>query len=98
MFFIFPRLPVKEKKISPQNLPLLKSEKKVVFSSLYSMSSVKEYTRAQNVAVNIILDRFHVSSERLKVISEQFVKEMEKGLDHEGATSKSLFFSFFIEY
>ncbi|KAG1474624.1 hypothetical protein G6F56_000252 [Rhizopus delemar] len=50
------------------------------------MSSVKEYTRAQNVAVNIILDRFHVSSERLKVISEQFVKEMEKGLDHEGAT------------
>ncbi|CAO3697293.1 unnamed protein product [Rhizopus stolonifer] len=47
---------------------------------------MSQLTEAQNTAVNIILDRFRVSGERLKAISDTFVQEMEKGLDHEGAT------------
>ncbi|KAG0747480.1 hypothetical protein G6F57_004511 [Rhizopus arrhizus] len=45
-----------------------------------------QLSEAQTVALNTVLDRFRVSGETLKKISEQFVKEMEKGLDHEGAT------------
>lgn len=51
---------------------------------------MSQLTEAQNTAVNIILDRFRVSGERLKIISDTFVQEMEKGLDHEGATSECL--------
>jgi hexokinase len=47
-----------------------------------------QLSEAQTVALNTVLDRFRVSGETLKKISEQFVKEMEKGLDHEGATSE----------
>lgn len=52
------------------------------------MTTQTEFTKEQKLAVDAILDQFKVSSETLKAISEQFVKEMEKGLDHEGATSK----------
>lgn len=47
-------------------------------------------SEAQTVAVNKVLDSFSVSTERLNKIASQFVEEMEKGLDHQGATSKSL--------
>lgn len=47
-----------------------------------------EFTAAQTAALKTIIDRFDVSADLLKKISEQFVTEMEKGLDHEGATSK----------
>lgn len=45
-------------------------------------------TDAKTIAVNKVIDTFTVSDERLSKIVEQFVIEMEKGLDHEGATSK----------
>ncbi|ORE06287.1 hypothetical protein BCV72DRAFT_336013 [Rhizopus microsporus var. microsporus] len=43
-------------------------------------------SEAQTAALNTIVSRFHVSGETLKKITDQFVQEMEKGLDHEGAT------------
>lgn len=54
------------------------------------MASHSELTPAQSAALKVVVDRFNVSSERLKKISEQFVIEMEKGLDHQGATSKKI--------
>lgn len=48
-------------------------------------------TDAQTLAVNKIVDAFTVSDERLSKIVQQFVVEMEKGLDHQGATSKYTF-------
>lgn len=48
-------------------------------------------SEAQTTALNTIVDRFHVSTETLKKITDQFVQEMEKGLDHEGATSKLVY-------
>lgn len=45
-------------------------------------------TEAQTSAVNRVVDLFTVSSDRLKQVVDQFVIEMEKGLDHQGATSK----------
>lgn len=50
-------------------------------------------TEAQTIAVNKIIDSFHVSDEHLHKVVQQFVIEMEKGLDHQGATSK-----FYISY
>jgi hexokinase len=47
-------------------------------------------TEAQTAAVNKVIDSFSVSTERLGKIADQFVLEMEKGLDHQGATSKFL--------
>lgn len=44
----------------------------------------------QAAAVNKIAEAFTVSDDRLKKIADQFVLEMEKGLDHQGATSKYL--------
>jgi len=49
------------------------------------MSSVK-LSDPQSAALNEIVKAFDVSGEKLKEISNTFVKEMEKGLDHEGAT------------
>ncbi|KAG2202389.1 hypothetical protein INT47_008860 [Mucor saturninus] len=43
-------------------------------------------TEAQTVAVNKVVDAFTVSDDRLSKIVQQFVIEMEKGLDHQGAT------------
>ncbi|GAA5799202.1 hexokinase-domain-containing protein [Helicostylum pulchrum] len=40
----------------------------------------------QAAAVNKIVDTFIVSDDRLIKIADQFVREMEKGLDHQGAT------------
>lgn len=51
-------------------------------------STHSELSAAQSAALKVIVDRFNVSSDRLKKITEQFVIEMEKGLDHQGATSK----------
>lgn len=45
-------------------------------------------TEAQTAAVNKVVDLFTVSSDRLKQVVDQFVEEMQKGLDHQGATSK----------
>jgi hexokinase len=45
-----------------------------------------EFTKAQTAAVEAVLEKFNTSTECLTKISDQFVKEMEKGLDHEGAT------------
>lgn len=42
----------------------------------------------QAAAVNKIVETFTVSDDRLIKIADQFVREMEKGLDHQGATSK----------
>ena len=50
-------------------------------------------TEAQTAAVGKVVDAFTISGERLNKIVKQFVEEMEKGLDHEGATSKFFFFS-----
>ncbi|KAI9359752.1 hexokinase-domain-containing protein [Pilaira anomala] len=43
-------------------------------------------TEEQNLFLNNILETFNVSDDRLKKIADQFVIEMEKGLDHPGAT------------
>ncbi|GAA5807927.1 hypothetical protein MFLAVUS_001307 [Mucor flavus] len=40
----------------------------------------------QAAAVNKIVETFTVSDDRLIKIADQFVREMEKGLDHQGAT------------
>ena len=58
------------------------------------MAPTKDFTEAQTAAVNTVLGRFNVTTERLQKISEQFVLEMEKGLDHQGATGK---FNNFVE-
>jgi hexokinase len=47
-----------------------------------------EFTKAQTAAVEAVLEKFNTSTECLTKISDKFVKEMEKGLDHEGATGK----------
>lgn len=52
------------------------------------MAPTKNFTEAQAAAVNTVVGRFNVTAERLQKISEQFVLEMEKGLDHQGATGK----------
>lgn len=57
------------------------------------MAPTKNFTEAQAAAVNTVVGRFNVTTERLQKISEQFVLEMEKGLDHQGATGK--FYKFF---
>ncbi|KAI8988351.1 hexokinase-domain-containing protein [Mycotypha africana] len=44
------------------------------------------WTDAQKKAVDTIVDRFTVDGETLKKITDQFVVEMNKGLDQEGAT------------
>jgi len=49
------------------------------------MSSA-DLTNEQSLALNKILDAFNVSTNKLKEISDCFVQEMEKGLDHDGAT------------
>ncbi|KAI9492949.1 hexokinase-domain-containing protein [Zychaea mexicana] len=43
-------------------------------------------TEAQNKAINGLAQEFDVTTERLRTITNQFVEEMRKGLDHEGAT------------
>lgn len=45
-------------------------------------------TKAQKVAINRVAEEFEVSRERLETIIQQFVAEMKKGLNHEGATGK----------
>ncbi|KAI9279775.1 hexokinase-domain-containing protein [Sporodiniella umbellata] len=50
------------------------------------MPAILDYSENQDTATANILSLFDVSSESLKAITEKFVKEMEKGLDHEGAT------------
>jgi hexokinase len=52
--------------------------------------STTKMTEAQTAGLNKVVDSFSVSTDRLKVIVDQFVEEMEKGLDHQGATSKLL--------
>lgn len=52
------------------------------------MAANTEFTEAQTAALKTVVDRFTVSSDLLKKIVDQFVIEMEKGLDHQGATSK----------
>jgi hexokinase len=51
------------------------------------MTPIKNFDEAQKSAVDKVIEHFTVSTETLKKISEQFVEEMEKGLDHQGATS-----------
>lgn len=48
--------------------------------------STTKMTEAQTAGLNKVVDSFSVSTDRLKVIVDQFVEEMEKGLDHQGAT------------
>ncbi|KAI9253888.1 hexokinase-domain-containing protein [Phascolomyces articulosus] len=43
-------------------------------------------TEAQNKAIQGLAQEFDVTTERLRTITNQFVEEMRKGLDHEGAT------------
>ncbi|OBZ82744.1 Hexokinase-1 [Choanephora cucurbitarum] len=50
------------------------------------MAPVSNYTELQAQAAQTVLDRFEVTTDRLKTITDQFVIEMEKGLDHPGAT------------
>ncbi|CEP12229.1 hypothetical protein [Parasitella parasitica] len=50
------------------------------------MAPTGNFTEAQAAAVKTVTDRFIVTTERLQKIAEQFVLEMEKGLDHQGAT------------
>jgi len=52
------------------------------------MAPTENFTEAQAAAVNTVVGRFTVSTERLQKIADQFVVEMEKGLDHQGATGK----------
>ncbi|KAI9265641.1 hexokinase-domain-containing protein [Sporodiniella umbellata] len=47
---------------------------------------MSQLTEAQAQATRRVTDRFQVSGEKLKEIVERFVEEMNKGLDHEGAT------------
>lgn len=58
------------------------------------MAPTENFTEAQAAAVSTVVDRFTVSTERLQKIADQFVVEMEKGLDHQGATGK--FFTTFL--
>lgn len=53
-----------------------------------SSSTTTKMTEAQTQAVNKVVDTFTVPTDRLKTIVDQFVEEMEKGLDHQGATSE----------
>lgn len=46
-------------------------------------------TEAQNQAINAVAAEFEVTTEQLQAIVDQFVVEMRKGLDHEGATGIS---------
>ena len=43
-------------------------------------------TEEQIKAINGLAQEFDVTTERLRVITDQFVKEMRRGLDHDGAT------------
>lgn len=43
-------------------------------------------TEDQQQAVNEIHHQFHVTTEKARTIVKQFMEEMQKGLDHEGAT------------
>ncbi|KAI8994717.1 hexokinase-domain-containing protein [Pilobolus umbonatus] len=45
-----------------------------------------DLSREQSAAVQSIVNAFDVSTDKLKTICDKFVQEMEKGLDHEGAT------------
>lgn len=45
-------------------------------------------TKAQKMAINRVAEEFEVSKERLEMIIQQFVAEMKKGLNQEGATGK----------
>ncbi|KAI8142824.1 hexokinase-domain-containing protein [Fennellomyces sp. T-0311] len=43
-------------------------------------------TEAQTKAIQGLAEEFDVTTERLRIITDQFVEEMRKGLDHEGQT------------
>ncbi|KAI9313434.1 hexokinase-domain-containing protein [Dichotomocladium elegans] len=43
-------------------------------------------SKAQNIAVNKLAKEFEITTEQLKLITEQLVREMRKGLDRIGAT------------
>lgn len=60
------------------------------------MAPITNFEEAQKAAVDKVIDAFTVSTETLIKISDQFVEEMEKGLDHQGATSKVLWQSYFM--
>jgi hypothetical protein len=63
-------------------------------SDLYTISSIAmaSIPRSQALDVDTILhqltEEFEVSPDRIRTIIKQFNEEMEKGLDHEGATGK----------
>jgi hexokinase len=57
-----------------------------------------EYTQAQNAAVNEIVNKFTVDADCLKKVCDQFVTEMQKGLDHEGAQGKKDTSVYFLGY
>jgi hypothetical protein len=63
-------------------------------SDLYTFSSITmaSIPRSQALDVDSILhqltEEFEVSPDRIRTIIKQFNEEMEKGLDHEGATGK----------
>lgn len=46
-------------------------------------------TPEQQQAASEIFHQFDVSTEKARTIVDQFVEEMKKGLDHEGATGIS---------
>ncbi|KAI8056289.1 hexokinase-domain-containing protein [Gilbertella persicaria] len=50
------------------------------------MAPVNNSAEAQAAAAQVVFDRFKVTTETLRTITDQFVIEMEKGLDHQGAT------------
>jgi hexokinase len=47
-------------------------------------------TVAQQKALDTLFDQFNITDERAKKITDQFIEEMRKGLDHEGATGKDI--------
>lgn len=45
-------------------------------------------TAEQQQAVNELHHQFNITTEAARTIVKQFIEEMQKGLDHEGATGK----------
>lgn len=49
-----------------------------------------EGTPEQQQAVHDLFYLFNVSTDKARTVVDQFIQEMKKGLDHEGATSNKL--------
>lgn len=52
-------------------------------------------TKEQQEAMTALFHEFNVTTQRARTIIQQFVEEMGKGLDHEGATGNINFFTSF---